>query len=135
MSTTHSGSTKEKSQSRQVPQNRLYVEWYSYGKTTRRYQYTAIDDATRIRAVRVYRRRVYLCAVYLTGKLTDAFDSVRKDAVVLEQAHDNMVFAMSGQARRWRLAKKVNPVHIRLKFDVPPEHPVDAAMAPSTVSL
>ena len=64
----------------------------------------------------------------------DAVDSVRKEAVVLEQAHDNMVFARSGRVRRWRLVKKVNPVHIRLKFDVPPEHLVDAAMAPSTVS-
>ena len=43
------------------------------GKATRRYQYTAIDDATRIRALRVYPRHTQMNAIQFLDHVIDTF--------------------------------------------------------------
>jgi transposase InsO family protein len=55
----------------------------SSGKTIRRYQYTAIDDATRIRALRIYNRHTQTNAIdfidYVIDKFPFRIHTVRTD--------------------------------------------------------
>jgi len=45
----------------------------SEGKRVRRYQYTAIDDATRIRALRIYPKHNQACAIAFVGYVLEQF--------------------------------------------------------------
>jgi transposase InsO family protein len=53
------------------------------GRTVRRFQYTAIDDATRVRALRIYRKHTQACAIdflnYVAGKFPFRIKYVHTD--------------------------------------------------------
>ena len=70
------------------------------GKATRRYQYTAIDDATRIRALRVYARHTQKNAIRFLDHVIDAFPfrihTVRTDRGHEFQAQFHWHFADRG---------------------------------------
>ena len=63
------------------------------GAPVRRYQYTAIDDATRIRALKIYRRHTKANAIdfidYVVAKFPFRIRTIRTDRGHEFQAHDN----------------------------------------------